>query len=161
MKNLLKALVVTLALNFLAVAGGVGWLWKSGKLDRKAVVAIKEIIFPKVADTQASTTQPTTESTTRPVSPLEALLARHAGTMMLPSRLIWCNRQSMHEWASSINDKGSLRIFNGWSRRRRRKCAMIAPPLKPIGSSFRLNSSRRCSWPVIRAFRTRSICTTQ
>lgn len=88
MKNLLKALVVTLALNFLALAGGVGWLWKSGRLDRKSVLAIKEIVFPKATEGDAATTQPsTTEPATRPVSPLEVLLARHAGTMSAPQQV--------------------------------------------------------------------------
>ncbi len=81
MKNLFKALVATLALNFLVLAGGVGWLWKSGKLDRKAVLAIKEIVFSKASDGAATTQPATTEPTTKPYSPLEELLARHAGTM--------------------------------------------------------------------------------
>ena len=30
MKKLLNVLVLVLAMNFLAVAGGVGWLWQTG-----------------------------------------------------------------------------------------------------------------------------------
>ncbi len=84
MKNLLNVIILTLALNFLALAGGVGWLWQTGKLDRKSATAIKEIIFPPVdpaaTPTGGAATQPAaSDPTTRPSSRLEALLARHAG----------------------------------------------------------------------------------
>jgi flagellar motility protein MotE (MotC chaperone) len=81
MKKLFSVIMITLALNFLAAAAGVGWLWQSGKLDKDKVHAIKEIVFPA---TQAST-QPTdaelaaVAATTRPTLKLEELLAKQAG----------------------------------------------------------------------------------
>ncbi|HVT89475.1 MAG TPA: hypothetical protein VHD56_11525, partial [Tepidisphaeraceae bacterium] len=64
MKKLLTVVILTLALNFLAVAGGVGWLYQSGKLDRTKVAAIKDILFPKPVD--QPTTQPAEAPTTAP-----------------------------------------------------------------------------------------------
>ena len=61
MKKLLNVIVCTLALNFLALAGLVGWLWQSGKLDRKTAFAIKDLLFPQPSATPAATTQPTDE----------------------------------------------------------------------------------------------------
>ena len=46
MKKLWNVLVLTLALNFLAVAGLAGWLVQSKKLDRTKAHAIKAILFP-------------------------------------------------------------------------------------------------------------------
>jgi len=40
MKKLLNVLAWTLALNFVAIAAGVGWLYNSGHLDHPKVVAI-------------------------------------------------------------------------------------------------------------------------
>jgi hypothetical protein len=80
MKKLIAVLVLTLALNFLAVAGGVGWLWQSKHLDHDKITAIKEILFPPPA------TQPTTQevaqapdATTQPTLRLEELLAKESG----------------------------------------------------------------------------------
>lgn len=44
--RLTTAVVILLALNFLLVAGGVGYLAGTGKLDRAKIDAIREIIFP-------------------------------------------------------------------------------------------------------------------
>jgi flagellar motility protein MotE (MotC chaperone) len=74
-KKLLNVLVLTLALNFLLLAGGVGYLYRTGKLDRAKVLAIREMLFPPPAP---ATTQPTTKPTTQPVLKLEELLASHA-----------------------------------------------------------------------------------
>jgi hypothetical protein len=77
-KRLLTVIMATLALNFLAAAGGVGWLWRTGKLDRDKVQAIKEMVF--------ATTAPATQAvgvdlgaTTRPMLRLEELLEKQAG----------------------------------------------------------------------------------
>jgi hypothetical protein len=77
-KKLVTVVVLTLAINFLAAAGGIGYLFQSGKLDREKVTAIKDIVF---APTTAPSTQPTEESvpTTQPVNSLEALLAKASG----------------------------------------------------------------------------------
>jgi len=79
MKRLFNVLMLTLALNFIALAGGVGWLYQSGHLDRTRVAAIEEIVFPKKTD--APTTQPgnTGSPTTQPIVQLEELLAKASG----------------------------------------------------------------------------------
>src|SRR5450432_2553948 len=69
MKKLVYVLTITLALNFLALAGGVGWLYKQGQLNREKVMAIKEIIFPKMSEVP----------TTQPIMRLEELLAKATG----------------------------------------------------------------------------------
>jgi hypothetical protein len=83
-KKLLNVIVLMLALNFLAVAGVVGWLKTTGKLDREKVYAIKDILFPKEQSptTQPSTTQPSEseEGSAQPMARLEALLAHQTGT---------------------------------------------------------------------------------
>ena len=78
MKKLINVIILTLALNFLAIAGGVGWLYQGGKLGRDKVMAIKDILFPKPVETAAST-QPAAEPTTQPIMRLEELLAKAAG----------------------------------------------------------------------------------
>lgn len=79
MKKLGGVIVLTLAINFLAAAGGIGWLFQSGKLDRAKVLAIKELVFAP-APAEAPATQPSDSSaTTKPVNSLEALLARASG----------------------------------------------------------------------------------
>ncbi len=78
MKKLGGIIVLTLAINFLAAAGGIGYLFQSGKLDRAKVSTIKEIVFaPPAVDTP--TTQPSTQPTTKPVNTLEELLAKASG----------------------------------------------------------------------------------
>ena len=79
MKKLFNVLVLTLAVNFLAVAGLVGWMVQSKKLDREKVQAIKELLFPKPVE-EAATTQPSEASpTTQPIMRLEELLAKASG----------------------------------------------------------------------------------
>ena len=77
MKRLLTALAFTLAVNFLVIAGGVGWLMKTGQLDRAKMAAIKAIVFPKQAE--ASAAQPVNAATTQPAMRLDELLARTSG----------------------------------------------------------------------------------
>lgn len=81
-KKLLNVLVLTLAMNFLLAAGGIGWLFQSGHLDKPKVAAIREIVFP-TSQPAAATTQPTTapsaEPPPRPLLRLDELLAKHAG----------------------------------------------------------------------------------
>jgi DNA-binding transcriptional MerR regulator len=85
MKRLLTAITLTLALNFLAVAGGVGYLAFTGKVDRDKARQIREIVFPAAG----ATTQPTTPETTPATRPamgslaqLEELLRRQSGRPM-------------------------------------------------------------------------------
>jgi multidrug efflux pump subunit AcrA (membrane-fusion protein) len=78
MKKLLSVVILTLAMNFLAVAGGVGWLYQSGRLDREKAFAIRDILFPKPVEEKPAT-QPSEEPTTQPTVRLEDLLAKAAG----------------------------------------------------------------------------------
>jgi flagellar motility protein MotE (MotC chaperone) len=77
MKRLWNVLVLVLAMNFLAVAGGAAWLVRAGNVDRDKILAIKELLFPKpqADDVTLATTQPATQ----PASRLEELLARQSG----------------------------------------------------------------------------------
>jgi len=77
-KKLGGVIVLTLAINFLAAAGGIGYLFQSGKLDRAKISTIKELVFapPPVS---SATTQPSTQPTTKPVNSLEELLAKASG----------------------------------------------------------------------------------
>lgn len=79
MRTLFTVITAVLAINFLAVAGGVGWLFQKGALTREKIPAIKEILFPK--PTEAPATQPSDESqpTTQPAMRLEELLAKATG----------------------------------------------------------------------------------
>ena len=78
MKKVGSILIMVLALNFLAVAGGVGWLYQGGRLSRANVDGIKEILFPKPALVVAAT-QPATQPATRPILRIDELLAQQAG----------------------------------------------------------------------------------
>jgi hypothetical protein len=76
MKRLFSVLVLLLALNGLGAAGYVGWLVRSGSLDRQKFDAIRQIIFP-VPLAVVPTTQPVV--TVPPPLKLEELLAQYAG----------------------------------------------------------------------------------
>src|SRR5688572_4827701 len=80
MKKLLNVIVMVLAINFLAVAGGAVYLHQTGRLDNEKVHAIRAILFPPPKPV-AATTQPSDEggATTQPILRLEQLLAHHAG----------------------------------------------------------------------------------
>jgi hypothetical protein len=63
LKKLFLVLVLTLALNFLALAGGVGYLFQSGQLNKSKISQIKDVLFappppppaPPVANTNKAT----------------------------------------------------------------------------------------------------------
>lgn len=80
MKQLLRILTITFALNFLLLAGAVAVLAFSGRLDSAKIAAAREALF--AAATQPST-QPagesTTQPTTRPLGRLEDLLDKRVG----------------------------------------------------------------------------------
>ena len=79
MKKLWNILVLMLAINFLALAGVVGWLWQGGRLDAARVKAIKAVLFP-APEVAAPTTQPSEADGPAPASQrLEDLLAKVAG----------------------------------------------------------------------------------
>lgn len=77
MKKLGQLLVLLLAINFLAVAGAVGWLYQSGHLDKEKAAKIKEVVFP-AATQPVATTQPVSETADHSREQLDALLAKHA-----------------------------------------------------------------------------------
>jgi len=78
MKRVWDVIVLTLAVNFLALAGLMGWLCQSGRLDRERIAKVKAVLFPApVAPPPA--TQPSQDSaTTQPTLRLEQLLASHS-----------------------------------------------------------------------------------
>jgi flagellar motility protein MotE (MotC chaperone) len=78
-KKLFGVLVLTLAMNFLAAAGAIGWLFQSGHLDRPRVKAIKEVVFP-ATQPAAPTTQPAAQEEPPTGSKrLEELLTKTVG----------------------------------------------------------------------------------
>jgi len=79
MKKLFQVLSMVLAINFLAVLGGVGWLLQSGHLDRTRAQAVKEVLFPTTATTEPTTEQAAASPTSQPFVNLDELLASHAG----------------------------------------------------------------------------------
>src|SRR5262245_29787430 len=76
--RIFTVVMLTLALNFLAAAGGIGWLWNQGKLNREKVSAIKELVFKETVES-APTSQPSADATTQPVVQLDELLDRASG----------------------------------------------------------------------------------
>jgi flagellar motility protein MotE (MotC chaperone) len=79
MKKILQVLSMVLAINFLAVLGGVGWLMQSGHLDRARARAVKLVLFPTTATTEPTTEPADAAPATQPFVNLDDLLARHAG----------------------------------------------------------------------------------
>ena len=100
MKKILSVLVLTLALNFLFVIGGVGWLFQSNHLDKGKIGQIKEILFPTTSTSQP-TTQPTETATTRPTMRLEEMLAKYSGQP--PTAQLEYIRQSFDSQMAALN----------------------------------------------------------
>lgn len=78
MKKLWNVLVLTLAINFLAVAGAAGWLYKTHRLTPENIRAVKTILFPPPIEPEVPATQPS-DATTQPILKLDELLARQSG----------------------------------------------------------------------------------
>ncbi len=76
MKKLFNVLMLTLALDFLALAGAVGWLYKTGRLDRQRVDAIRAIVFPTTAPASTQPSEPA--AAMQPLFKLDELLAQQA-----------------------------------------------------------------------------------
>src|SRR4029453_16274788 len=73
-------LVQALALNFVLIAAAVGWLYKTGRLDRARAMAVKEILFPRPeAPPEPAADLSAAAATTQPFLRLDALLEKHAG----------------------------------------------------------------------------------
>ena len=78
MKKLLNILMITLGLNFLAAAGGIAYLFKTGALTKEKVTAIKIMLGP--ATTQAvDEKKDQIDAATQPTIKLEELLAKVSG----------------------------------------------------------------------------------
>jgi hypothetical protein len=78
MKKLWNVFVLTLAVNFLAVAAGVAYLYKDGRLNRTRFEAIRLILYPPPVPAPAAT-QPATPKRNEPVLQLGELLAQRSG----------------------------------------------------------------------------------
>lgn len=76
MKKLASVVMLLLALNFLALAGGIGWLFQSGHLDKKRALEIKAMVFPPPAPPAAPTTQPSGNEKPPALLALDQLLDR-------------------------------------------------------------------------------------
>lgn len=79
-KKLLSLISAVLALNFLAAAGGIGYLVYSGKLDRDKVQQIRELVLVTPLPTTQPATQPAQElPAPTPMMRLDELLAKASG----------------------------------------------------------------------------------
>lgn len=79
-KKLGIVVLLVIALNFIASAGGVAYLFATGKLDKDRVQAIGKIVFPDAPPASQPATQPTDDA--RPSDPLfqiDELLEQQAG----------------------------------------------------------------------------------
>jgi flagellar motility protein MotE (MotC chaperone) len=81
MSRILSAITTVLALNFLVVAGVVGWMVQTKRLDREKVQAIRELLFPPAPApaTQPSEPEKPGEPKIPPLLRLETLLAEQTG----------------------------------------------------------------------------------
>ena len=77
-KKLFTVITLTLALNFLAATGAVGYLFQTRQLDRAKVQAIREILFPTSAPA-TQTADAAADASTQPSLRLDELLARSSG----------------------------------------------------------------------------------
>src|SRR3954471_10656128 len=84
MKKLINAIILVLALNFLALAGAAGYgvknylLNQEGQIDREKIAALKNVLIPPPPEVTAAT-QPAGDPMTQPFVKLDALLAAKAG----------------------------------------------------------------------------------
>ena len=76
MKKIFGVVVLLLAINFLAAAGAVGWLFQSGHLDKDKLGQLKDIVFPTTAPSTATTEPSADTASTQPTLRLDDLLAR-------------------------------------------------------------------------------------
>src|SRR3954463_10551488 len=79
MKKLLSVFAWTLALNFLAAAGGIALLYKAGKLNKEKVQQIKELVFAPATQPVEQKEPEVRDPTTRPTLKLEEMLAKVSG----------------------------------------------------------------------------------
>lgn len=80
MKKLLNILAITLALNFIAAAGGIAYLFQSGALNREKITAIKAMLGPATTQAVVEEKKDQPDSTTQPtIKKLDELLAQVSG----------------------------------------------------------------------------------
>ena len=79
MKKLLTVVILTLALNFLALAVGVAVLFQNGTLTREKIAAIKAVLGPATTQAAAADKKDEPDATTQPTLRLEELLAKVSG----------------------------------------------------------------------------------
>jgi hypothetical protein len=78
-KKLGLLVLLVLALNFLAVAGGVGYLIGTGKLDKDKGKDIAKILFPEPVPATQPSTQPSDTDPTDPLLSIDELLVKTTG----------------------------------------------------------------------------------
>jgi hypothetical protein len=77
--KLFRAIVYVFALNFLFLAGGIGYLKQSGRIDSEKLEAIRKMLFDDgSAATEPSTSQPSTAPANGLGNRLDQVLAEHA-----------------------------------------------------------------------------------
>lgn len=79
MKKLLTVVAWTLALNFLVLAGAVGWAIKSGRLNDEKIARIKELVMAPATQPATQPAQDVRDPATQPSLKLEQLLAKVSG----------------------------------------------------------------------------------
>src|SRR2546423_7153387 len=85
MKKLLNVLAITLAVNFIAMAAGVYYLYSTGALSREKLAVIKLVMYPATTqgavttgDDVAADKKEGSGAATQPTIKLDELLARVA-----------------------------------------------------------------------------------
>jgi hypothetical protein len=119
-------LALTLALNFLAAAGGVAWLFQSHHLDRLRVHAIKDLVFPP-EQPPAPATQPTVSRESSASRQLEELLAKTVG------------KRTAAEQVQFIQE----RYYQSMAELDRRQSELTARELQVADASKRLLADRK------------------
>ena len=79
MKKLLTVLMLTLALNFIALVGIAGYLFKAGALSKEKIAAIKAVMYPATTQAVIVDTNTAPDPSTQPTLRLEKLLASVSG----------------------------------------------------------------------------------
>jgi hypothetical protein len=79
MKKMFTVLVLALAINFIAAAGGVQWLYSSGHLDKSRLKQIKEVLFPPPPPPAPVQPNLDAQAATRPSLRLEEMMAKLTG----------------------------------------------------------------------------------
>ena len=81
MKRLWNVLVLTLALNFLAMVGGVGYLYSAGRLDKEHLAAVRAALepTPTTQPVEAVEVESPTTAPVNAVDEMEAALTAAAG----------------------------------------------------------------------------------